>query len=99
MDFWGLDGGVGGQMGKKWRTSMTHHRSNHLLGIGVLSGCRLVGRQLSLILPRPVYEQGGETSSELVTDQRDGRPPPDRSIPGIMFPVRARSLPGLRSAR
>ena len=29
----------------------------HLLGMRVVSGCRLQGRQLSLILPRVVYEE------------------------------------------
>jgi len=61
-------------MGKKARRNVTHHRSNHLLGMWVVSGCRLRGRQLSLLLPRVVYEDWPETPSELATDQRDGRP-------------------------
>ena len=68
----GTNGGVGGQMGKKSRPNMTYHRSNHLLGIGVVSGCRLQGRQLSLILPKVVYEEFWKTPSEFVTDQCDG---------------------------
>jgi hypothetical protein len=34
------------------RTNRTVHRSKHLLECGSMSGCRLVGRQLSLILWR-----------------------------------------------
>ena len=37
-----------------------------------MSGCRLVRRQLSLILPEAVYEEWQETPNDLVTDQRDG---------------------------
>lgn len=38
-----------------------------------MSGCRLLGRQLSLILPKVVYELERETPSDLVTPERDGR--------------------------
>jgi hypothetical protein len=46
------------------------------LGCGLVSGCRLLGQQLSLILSDVVYEEQQESPSELVTDQRDGRPSP-----------------------
>jgi hypothetical protein len=59
-------------MGKKSRTNMTHHRSNHLLGMRVMSGFRLRGRQLSLMLPSVVYEGYRKTPSDLVTVERDG---------------------------
>ena len=74
LGFWRMDGRVSGEMGEKSRTNMTHHRSNLLLGMQVVSGCRLQGRQLSLILPVTVYEEWTETPSEFVTDQGDGRP-------------------------
>src|SRR5208283_4494717 len=44
------------------------------LKMRAMSGCRLVGRQLSLILREAVYDESGERPSELVTVQRDGRP-------------------------
>src|SRR5271166_6572161 len=70
--FWGWTGVIGGQMGKKARTNVTHHRSNHLTGMRVVSGCRLLVRQFSFILPDVVYGQARKTPSELVTDERDG---------------------------
>src|SRR5271166_3452460 len=42
--------------------------------MGVVSGCRSWGRQLSLIVPPVVYGQERETPSELVTVDRDGWP-------------------------
>lgn len=49
--------GVTGGMRKSATANGTSHRSSHLLGMGVVSGCRLRGQQLSLILPSVVYKQ------------------------------------------
>src|SRR3974390_2204221 len=51
----GTKEGVGWSVGRKTKASRTFHRSNHLVEDGVLSGRRLYGRQLSLILPAEVY--------------------------------------------
>src|SRR5271165_3700256 len=69
-----MNRGIGAELGKTTRTNMTQHRSNHLLGIRVVSGGRLLGRQLSLILPQAVYDEGRETPSGLVTVGRDRWP-------------------------
>src|ERR1035438_9782316 len=61
-------------MGKKPRTSVTHHRSNHLAGDAGSVRLPTLGKTA---LPHPstvVYEQKGETPSDLVTIGRDGWP-------------------------
>jgi hypothetical protein len=66
---------LGGRMGgRKTENDQDLHRSKHLRGIRVVSGCCLRRQQLSLILPPAVYEQEGQTPRELVTVRRDGWP-------------------------
>ena len=70
-DVRGRDGRLGGEMSKNATASRASHRSNRLLGMRVVSGCRVQGRQLSLILPRGVYGQEGEAARAFVTVQCD----------------------------
>lgn len=60
------------KMGEKSRARRAHHRSNHLPGMRVLSGCRLRERQLSLILHGECTGKRGKSPSEFVTVVRDG---------------------------
>ena len=58
-------------MGKKSRTDVTHHRSNHLYFDDEVKIQLRLRTQLSLIVPAVVYEKEGEIPSELVTVARD----------------------------
>lgn len=66
-----MDGCHARKIDESARTNRTHHRSKHLLECGSMSGCRLVGRQLSLILRRESSFAFRDVARTCVTEECD----------------------------